>query len=135
MSWDIFVQDLPKDAATVADIPDDFKPSSLGPRAALISRIKEVVPNANFADPTWGIIDGANWSIEVNLGKDEECGGFAFHVRGGDEAALVVGAILEHLKLRAVDGQSGEFFVAGSTAVESLEKWRNYRDSVIGNDG
>jgi hypothetical protein len=50
MSWDIFVQDLPRDAKTVADIPDDFKPAVIGARSEIISMIKEVVPTANFSD-------------------------------------------------------------------------------------
>ena len=134
MSWDIFAQDLPRDAATIADIPADFKPRPLGPRASVISRILEVVPSADFSDPAWGQIDGPDWSIEVNLGKDEECDSIAFHVRGADEAAAVVGAILKHLDLRALDSQTGEFFEDGPNSLESFRKWRKYRDSVMGND-
>lgn len=89
MSWDIFVQDLPRDAATVADIPQDFKPAPIGKRADVIARIKEVVPSTDFSDPSWGQIEGEDWSIEVNIGKNETCSGFALHVRGGDEAVGV----------------------------------------------
>lgn len=131
MSWDIFVQDLPKNAKKVAEIPNDFRPAALGPRSAVIQRIKEVVPYADFSDPSWGLIDGKDWSIEVNIGEDEICDGFALHVRGGDEAAGVVGAILEHLNLRALDAQTGEFFVAGPEATASLAKWRAFRDRII----
>ena len=89
MSWDIFVQDLPRDAATVADIPQDFKPAPIGKRADVIARIKEVVPSTDFSDPSWGQIEGEDWSIEVNIGKNETCSGFALHVRRGDEAVGV----------------------------------------------
>jgi hypothetical protein len=135
MSWDIFVHDLPADAKTIADIPDDFRPASIGPRQTVIAKIREVVPDANFSDPSWGLVDGEGWSIEVNLGANEECDGFAFHVRGGDEAAGVVAAIVEHLGLRAIDAQTGEFFVAGPEAVASLSKWRAYRDRVVADNG
>jgi hypothetical protein len=130
MSWDIFVQDLPRDAKTMADIPDDFRPPTIGRRIDVISKILHVVPTADFSDPSWGIIDGGDWSIEVNIGKEEECSGFAFHVRGGDVAVGVVAAILEHLNLRALDAQSGEFFLAGPESVESFRKWRAYRDQM-----
>jgi len=132
MSWDIFVQDLPRDAATFADIPPDFKPSSLGKRSDVIAKITEIVPSADFSDPSWGMIEGEDWSIEVNIGKSETCGGFALHVRGGDGAVAVVAAILNHLDLRALDSQTGEFFVAGPEAVESFRRWRAFRDRVIG---
>jgi hypothetical protein len=135
MSWDIFVQDLPKDAKEISDIPNDFRPSSIGSRSQVIAKIKEVVPCANFSDTSWGLLDGDGWSIEINMGAEEECNGFAFHVRGGDEAAGVVAAILDHLRLRAIDAQSGRFFVAGADALASLANWREYRDRVLQENG
>jgi len=63
VSWDIFVQDFPKDAKTVDDIPDDFVPQPLIPRRELITRIQEVVPEAHFSDPAWGLIDDPDYSI------------------------------------------------------------------------
>jgi hypothetical protein len=131
MSWDIFVQDFPKDAASVADIPDDFLPKDVGDRSEIIAKISEVVPEADFSNPTWGLIDGEDWSIEVNIGDSDTCSGIALHVRGGDEAIGVVDAVLRALGLRAIDSQTGDFFVAGPEAHASFSKWREYRDSVV----
>jgi hypothetical protein len=130
MSRDIFVQDLPLEAKCVADIPSDFRPVPVGKRTEIINCISGVVPTADFSDPSWGLIDGNDWSIEVNLGPDEECRSFAFHVRGGDAAAGVVAAILQKLNLRALDSQTGEFFVAGHEAIESFGRWKKYRDDL-----
>jgi len=130
MSWDIFVQDLPPDAKSVADIPSGFRPESIGKRSMIIEGIKELVPTADFSDPTWGLIDGEDWSIEISIRPEEDCRGFVFHVRGGDAAAGTVAAILQHLQLRALDSQTGGFFVAGADAVESFRKWRIYRDKL-----
>jgi len=58
VSWDVFVQDLPPGIDSIADIPDDFRPASLGPREAIVAGILTVVPDADFADPTWGRIEG-----------------------------------------------------------------------------
>jgi hypothetical protein len=85
MSWDIFVQDLPPEAQKLTDIPADFRPQPLGSRAEVVAKIKAIVPQANFADPSWGIIDGGDFSIEVNMGEEDPVTGFAFHVRGGDD--------------------------------------------------
>lgn len=131
MSWDIFVQDLPTDAATVAEIPDDFVPQGLGNRSEIVAKICEVIPDANFSDPAWGLIDGDDWSIEVNIGDSETCTGFALHVRGGDQATGVVDAVLRALDIRAIDSQTGEFFVAGPESQASFKMWREYRDSVV----
>ncbi len=132
MSWDIFVQDFPPDAASVSAIPDDFRPCTLGSRNELISEFLEVVPSADFSDKSWGKIEGDGWSIEINICEEMDCNGFALHVRGRNEAAGAVEAILNHLGTRAIDSQTGEFFVAGPEARRSFEKWRNHRDFVTG---
>ena len=133
MSWDIFVMDLPADAATMDDIPQDFEGRVLMSRWALIEGIKQVVPDADFSDPTWGHIDGPDYSIEVNVGDDDPLTGFAFHVRGdGDTAAGIVAAILRHFGLRAVDSSSDTGLFDPESAVESLRHWRAYRDHVVG---
>jgi hypothetical protein len=134
MSWDIFVQDFPQDVKSVEDIPNDYRAGPIGTRSEIISKILEVVPSADFSDPSWGIIDGDGWSIEVNLGKGDVLNGFAFHVRGGDTAAGMVGAILERLRLRAVESSNGDFFEAGPKAIEALRKWRAFRDRVVNSE-
>jgi len=129
MSWDIHIQDFPE-VNSIADIPDDFEPSSLGSREALIAKIKDAFPSADFKDPSWGLIDGDEWSIEVNIGPNTECGGIMLHVRGGDGAVAAVEAILDRLGLRAIDLQTGEFFDAQS-ASDSFGVWRGFRDQVV----
>ncbi|MGA9354001.1 MAG: hypothetical protein WBV46_09955 [Terriglobales bacterium] len=126
--------DFPRNAATVAGVPADFRRSSIGTRQALIEKIKQVIPSADFSDAAWGRIDGSDWSIEMNMGKEEGCSSFAFHVRGGEGAVGVVAAILERLDLRAVDSQTGDFFAPGPEALEGFAKWRRYRDQVMGGD-
>ena len=135
MSWDIIAQDLPKSATSVEEIPDDFQPQPIGNRAQLIAQIRHVVPQADCTDPSWGIIEGDDWSIEVSTGDAEICESIAFHVRGGDGAIGAVATILGELKLRAIDCQSSEFFSAGPETLESFHTWRRYRDRVIDGNG
>ena len=133
MSWDIFVMDLPSDAATIEAIPEDFVSRPLGPRADIIAAICTVMPSADFTDPAWGQILTPEFVIEVNLGKDELVGSFALHVRGGEEAVACVAAILDALEVRAVDASSGDFLTR-ETALESFGRWRRYRGHVIATD-
>jgi hypothetical protein len=130
MSYDIFVQNVPPNTKFVEDVPPDFKPASIGKRASVIEKIKEVVPGADFSDPAWGRIRGDDWSIEVNMGAGEECYGFVFHVRGGELSLGIVDAILQALNLRALDPQTGGFFVARAEATDSFRRWRAYRNQV-----
>jgi hypothetical protein len=138
MSWDIFVQDIPEDIKQISDMHEkysNFKPRPISTRSEIIRKIKNVVPEVDFSSPSWGIIDGAGFSIEVNMGDQEECLGFAFHVRGGDAAAFVICDILESLSLRAFDPSSETgLFEIGPDAVASLQRWRQYRNKVLKNE-
>jgi hypothetical protein len=130
MSWDIIAQDLPQSATSVEEIPDCFQLQPIGNRSQLIAQIRYVVPQADFTDPSWDIIEGDDSSIEVSTGDAEVCESIAFHVRGGDGAIGAVAAILDELKFRAIDCQSSEFFqqvgkrlrvsmLGGATAIAS----------------
>jgi hypothetical protein len=130
MSWDIFVQDIPIDAATIDDIPDTFAPAPIGSRSSINAKIKEVAPFADFSDPAWGTIEGDGFSIEVNLGSDETIDSFAFHVGGDDLTAGLISEILTHLNLRAFDSGTGEIF-DHAHAAEGLQRWRAYAQKVL----
>ena len=132
MSWDLFIQDLPKGINSIAEIPEDFAPQPLGRRDELIARIKELVPGADFSDPSWGVIDGPGYSVEVNMGQAEEVDSFAFHVRGGDLVVGLIADLLDHLKVGALDPQSDTGIFQRDKALESLRRWREYRDQVVG---
>ena len=131
MSWDLFVQDFPADATSVSDIPEGFQPLSIGNRDDIIEKILSVMPGVDFSDASWGKIEEERWSIEINLGDAGDCGGFAMHVRGSNEAVGAVEIILDQLGVRAIDSGSGEFFAAGPEARQSFSDWRRFRDSAL----
>jgi hypothetical protein len=132
MSFDVFVQDLPREARTVAEIADDFAPQPLGRRADILAGILRAAPAADFSDPCWGRIDGAGYSIEVNLGSEDPVRSFAFHVRGGTEALLVVAGVLDELRLRALaPGTESGFFELSELGV-AHSAWQAYRRQVVG---
>ena len=129
MSWDIFAQDLPASITSLRDIPDDFVPQPLGKRVSLIAKILGVVPQADFADPSWGKIRTPDCEIEIGLGNDEDVEAIVFHVYGGELAPGVVAAILRTLQFRALDSSTGEIFNAAEAA-DSFMKWQKYRDKI-----
>lgn len=134
MSWDILIQDLPKDAQSVEDIPDNFQPRPLGPRAEVIARIQALLPETDFSDPTWGLLDKPDFSIEFSMGEEDMCNSIMLHVRGGGEAMATIARLLEHLQLRAIDCQAGEFFSL-EAGQGSFDQWKAYRNRVIGEAG
>jgi hypothetical protein len=134
VSWDIVIQDLPADARAVEDIPDDFRPSPLGLRTDLIRAVLPVAPLADFSDPSWGVLEGDAFPVEISMGHDEIVESIGLHVRGGDPAAGVVGNVIAHLRRRAVDGSTGDFFDPAA-ARDSPGAPRAFRDQVIGGSG
>ena len=131
MSWDIFLFNPLHEIKSVEELEADLSSKPLGSRSALIAKIKDIVPTADFSDPSWGVITRDGWSIEVNIGEDDTCSDLALHVRGnGDEAIEVVTRIVEGLGAAAFDPQTGRRFVGGPTAVASFQMWRTFRDKV-----
>lgn len=134
MSWDIFVQDLPPGIASIDDIPDDFRPSSIGRRSEIIAKLSALYPECDFGDPSWGILKIPGCSIELNLGSDEELDGFALHVRGDQRAPNVVAEILGALGLQAIDpaSESGLFERDSVLRSESFARWQEYSSRALG---
>lgn len=131
MSWDVFVQDLPRDAKTIDDVAKDFAPGPLPcTRTQVIAAIADIVPFADFSDPAWGKIDDEVCQMDVNLGNAEALDSFAFHVYGGSYCAVIIAQVLQRLGLRALDPQSDTGFFEPGTSSESFERWRRYRDQV-----
>lgn len=130
MSWDVFIQHLPASALRVADIPDDFLPLPLGSRADVLRIITRVLPNADATDPTWLVVTGAGYSIEISVGPDDPVTSVALHIRGDDSVIPVVTSLVEALGARALDSWTGEFFDP-VTAVDSIRQWRAYVDQQL----
>ena len=121
---------MPKNAAQIKDIPDDFQPAPLGLRKNVIDRILKIIPNADFSDPTWGNYESDEFSIEFNMGGAEICEGFMLHVRGGGNAPLLIDFLLKEMDLRAFDCSTGDFFKLDEAKV-AYQDWQEFRDKNI----
>ena len=130
MSWDIHIQDFPATAEKVADIPDDYQPSSLGKRADLIAQILDIVPSTDFSNPDWGVFEGDGYSIEFQMGSEEICRSITLLVRGGGSPTPLIAALLDRMKLRGIDCQTSEFFDV-EAARASFGSWQRYRDQIV----
>ncbi len=133
MSWDIFIQYLPDNASKISDIPDGFEPVKIGNRDEIINHISNIIPECDFSDKSWGILDGNGFSIEFNMGNEPEISGFACHIHGfSNEVINIIEKILDILKLKAIDPNYDNFFNRYD-AEKSFKEWQNYRDRVIDN--
>ncbi|TVR20738.1 MAG: hypothetical protein EA387_11245 [Nitriliruptor sp.] len=109
MSWDVYVQDIPRDASTPGDIPDDFQPVGLGlAHEDVIAAARQVGGTVDASDPAWATWQGAGYDIELNLG-DEPVDSFAIHCRGDADACRgAAQGLIEALGVRAFVVEDGD---------------------------
>jgi hypothetical protein len=129
MSWDVFIQDLPPDARSVRDIPDEFRPQPLGSRPEVIERITTAFPDTDFSDPAWGRLQSDGYSIDISIGDEEEINGITLHVRGSDDAVAAVVGLIDAVGGKAVDSWTGEIFDQ-AVARHSIQRWRAYLEEI-----
>ena len=96
MSWDVIIMRVPDGVLSMEDMPDQ-PTSPLGPSSDVISKLKSVFPSVDFSDPAWGILDGKDFSIEFNIGKEEPIGSMMLHVRGSEASLAAIQQICQAL--------------------------------------
>jgi len=111
-------------------IPDNWQPKRIAKRSDLIQSIQKLEPSVDFSDPSWGSIENEHFSIELNMGDDEDVHSFTLHVRGGDLALGCLANILTGLELKAADGSGSEFFDL-EKAQQHFSAWREFRDQSL----
>ena len=126
MSHDVFAFDFPAQFNSVDDLPPDFELKATRRRADLISQIRAVVPGVDFRDPSWGMVVGRDWSIEVNLGDEDLCECFVLHVRGGEGAMAAAEQILRATSFRAMHHETGRFYTAAAEGMDEFRAWKGY---------
>lgn len=130
MSWDVL---LFKSAHSSAhEMPKDFRPDPLGDIDQIRQLLRHALPQIDLRDPTWGVLDGPDWSIEFNIGKESPLEALMLHVRGGDDALSAVRAAVTALDARAFDCTVGEFLdFDGGDAAAGLRSWRAFKDRAV----
>jgi hypothetical protein len=132
MSWDVMLQHLPPGIRSLSEIPDDFQPPALGKRADVIARLRAKLPAIDFSDPSWGRLDGDDYSIEFNSGDKDVVDGIMLHLRGSDSALAAVRAACEALGCYALDCSEGDIIRWDeSDAGSGFAAWRRFRNRVL----
>jgi hypothetical protein len=133
VSWDVLVFHAPANVAAVDEIPSDFHPPALGSGAEVRQRLYERLPKLDLSDPTWGMLSGPTWSIEINIGSEDPVTSIMLHVRGGgDEVLPVIAQIADALGARVLDVSSGELLSGTTADAVGWRGFQQYRDQVLG---
>lgn len=132
MGRELRVQHLPARISAASEIPADFKPMPLGPRADVVAAILRVWPEAGGEDPCRFKIEGPGCAVEVELGPDDPCPGMTLRLDDGKSGPFIVNDLLTELGQRALDpaAKSG-LFELPQDGLEGLAEWHKHRGAAM----
>ena len=130
MSWDVLIVNVPAHIKSDKDLPEDFE-SNLGSADDIRSLLESIFPDIDLSDPTWGVLEGADFSIEFSMGEKTPVDELMLHVRGSDAAIEPIRKVCEAGKWRALDLSDGEYLDFSGSPEEGLDSWREFRDQVV----
>ncbi|GAA3638268.1 hypothetical protein ACLIYM_05385 [Streptomyces fenghuangensis] len=129
MSWDVLLLSIPAGFDSVSDLPRDYSPAPVGDGARVRQALRTAVPEVELDDPSWGVLTGPTWSIELNIGDEDPVESVMLHLHGGgDDVLPVVFRIATALGCRPVDCSNGEFLAEGDTG--GWHAFQAFRDRV-----
>lgn len=133
MSWDVLIMKTKYDF----EAPEEEQPPvpPLGQRDVIIEKLTRRLPNLDYRDKAWGVLEGEGFSIEFNTGDEELVDSIMLHVRGGGAVMDTLCLICETLEAYALDTSDTGYIDFGQpeAAEQSWEQFQKYRDKVINN--
>lgn len=131
MSWDVVLIRTKGNDESIKEInTDNMIPFKQMEIAKEIKRIASIVSaKYDCDDLAWPTMDTDKWSIEFNVGDDEETESVMLCIRGGEEPAEVLKELAKSLNTRLYDCSSGEFLKFDIPS--GFADWKAYRDKVI----
>lgn len=112
MSRDVHFFNIDKVHRTIFGMDQtDFRP--FGTPDSIAEKILSVFPDANIADPTWIVIEGEGYSLQVSTGIDEPIWVITSHGHGWNQDAALA-KLAQGTGWRVVDPNIGDI---ESTAV------------------
>lgn len=126
MSWDVVMLKEKIDTNN-----KDYQPPILGKRSDLISKLSEIFSNLDFTDENWGVMNGDGFSIEFNIGSEEDVYSIMLHIRGGGEPTKVIQKIMLEFDWESIDCSTGDFMDRNNISSESWTKFQTWRDKIF----
>jgi hypothetical protein len=112
------------------ELPENFRPTAIAPRAEVAQSVKRLFPDADISDLSWLVLEGDEFKIEINTGRKEPCEGLKLHVRGSNRALGAVTKIAQNFEARAFDMTACQFLDRMSDPASGFTQWRKYAHRV-----
>jgi hypothetical protein len=132
MVRELRIQHLPARLAAADQIPADFEPRPIGPRAEVVAAILRVWPDADVGDPARFLIEGPKCTVELELGPEDPCTGLTVRLDDGRSGPFIVHDLLTELGQQALDpSASNGLFALPEDSLEGLAEWRKHREKLV----
>jgi hypothetical protein len=131
MSWDVMIFNTRgKNPPSIEQFQEsDYDP--LGPAASVREALSNLLPGIDWSDTTWGIYQGAGFSIEFNVSKDDPIGTMMLHVRGAGDAISAIVAFARPSGWSALDCSTSDFINLDQPSQAGWEGFQAFRDKVM----
>lgn len=131
MSWDVLLHRAP-DGATVAELPEGCALPPLGSPTEVRRTIRATLPQVDLSDPTWGVLHGPTWTIELLTGEEDPVTLLTLLVRGtGDDALVPIFDLARALDCAVEDTTEGRL-LNGPEDTDGWHSFQNFRAQVFG---
>lgn len=94
--------------------------------------MRTTLPGVDLSDPTWAVLDGPTWSIELLIGGDDPVDQLGLLVRGtGDDVMTPIFALCTAFGCVAEDTTQGEL-LSGPEDTAGWHTFQHFRDLLTG---
>ncbi len=126
MSWDILIIN----SAQPVDIDSDDYPEFTS-RADFIKKVSASIPEADWSDPSIGIVDSDAAVMEFDLGDEEEIGSTVLvNVYGGEEPVEEIARLCKENHWQAYDIATESFLDLDNPSSETWDNFQSSRESL-----
>lgn len=136
MSWDVMLFRFAPEIRSFDDLEQAEADVMLllGERDGVRAAITDAFPDTDWADPRWGMWQGADGTIEFSLGSDDdaELTSVMLHVRAGDATAEAVARLAVRNGWTALDLSTSAFLDPDGDPGAGQRGWRGLRDRALG---
>jgi hypothetical protein len=133
VSWGLFVFDteeaLSDPETGRAVFPDDWQPPTIGDAKTVRAKISDAFSQVNWTDPTWGSVEGTDFSLEFNLGREDAISSFVIHARGQATPAILV--LMSKTGWKILDTSTGKWLHEAANPDEGREAFQGYLNTVL----
>jgi len=129
MSWDVVVSAVKWQPGMEASLS-----RPLGEAGDVRRQVSAALPDTNWSDPAWGLLERADWSIEFNTDAIGTVESMMLHVRGEGDPLSAISRLCQETGWFAFDTTTGEFLDPSNPCSAGWDDFRGFRDEIAASE-